>query len=165
MSTNAEQTNRMRAAQAAVHTIASVEPAVDEAIELFADSDEQLTRIPARQTIMHDVCELLAIVAQADGVIANIEMTTYAELLDTFSIGEPSYDRLHILLGAGPDSGGPLANAFESSKVVKLLQLLDARNGTRLADVYIEGVTSLLRFFADVDGVTSESERGIWQRR
>ena len=90
-----------QAVENAVHMIASVEPALDTAIERFAKEDQdELLLTPARQTILSELCEMISRVAHADSHVASAEINSYSELLEAFDVGKRPTAEIVSELGA-----------------------------------------------------------------
>lgn len=160
-----EAATSRKAAEMAVHMIASVEPALDTAIERFAtEGQTKLIRDPARHTILRELCTMLATLAQADGHLAPAEISSYSELLESFNLGAvTSVETLSAIENAASSRAREdMLQSFRSTSIVaRLLQRLDEEEGSQMATCYVNGVFALLQFFAGVDGSTSDSERRL----
>lgn len=144
----------------AVHMIASIEPALDEAIERFARDVPELSQIPARITILRELRSVLEEVVDADNYVLPAEIRSYSELLEIVDVA--SQDSRGVL------ADGTILRLLDNDRsdlcVAGLLARLDDIEGTNFSQVYRTGVAALVRHFAAVDGEISPEEYALIER-
>lgn len=146
-----------RIAARAVHMIASIEPALDEAIELFARDLPELSETPARTTVLREVHSVLKEVIDADNHVLPAEISSYSELLEIVDVaGQQSRD---------VQAEETLLRLVDNDQcdvcVARLLARLDSIEGSNFSRVYRTGVAALVRHLAASDGWIGPEEYAL----
>jgi uncharacterized tellurite resistance protein B-like protein len=143
----------------AVHMIASIEPALDAAIELFARDVQTLSEIPARETILRELHGVIQEVIGADNKVLPAEISSYSQLLEVVDVANQQ------LLGShGREHVPSTAYTQDGLSVAKLLARLDGVEGTNFSHVYQVGVAALVRHIASADGEITSEEYALMDR-
>lgn len=144
----------------AVHMIASIEPALDEAIERFARDVPELSQTPARMTLLRELRRVLEQVIDADRYVLPAEIRSYSELLKIVDVdglesrGEKADKTVLRFVG---DNQSDLC-------VGRLLCRLDGIEGTIFSKVYRIGVAALVCHLAASDEWISPEEYALIAR-
>lgn len=152
-------TQEKQIAVRAVHMIASIEPALDAAIERFARDVPTLSEVPARETVLRELRSVIEGVIGADNKVMPAEIDSYSKLLEVVDVARQRPLGAH----ASPDVVGTVNDRGEFS-VARLLARLDCVEGTDLCRVYQVGVAALVRHLAAVDGEISSEEYALIDR-
>lgn len=144
----------------AVHMIASVEPALDTAIDRFACDTPGLSEIPARETILRELRGVIEEVIGADNNVLPVEIGSYSQLLQIIDVASRRTIEVSTMAYAGNAAGGTQADL----SVARLLARLDSAESTNFSRLYQAGVAALVRYLAAVDGEISSEEYALVER-